>query len=153
MHSKRPKQSTAATATAVVRRRRPKVRPSGLDTETVGGEYYSKAIGRALTVLECFPDADTALSLSEIAIMSGFPESSLFRVLATLQSRSYLLRNADGSYRLAPKMVYGLVHERAEATRQQQTVTENLRGVRVGQLMNPTPPTATPEMPVQEFVF
>ncbi|MPY90409.1 MAG: helix-turn-helix domain-containing protein [Luteitalea sp.] len=119
MHSKRTKDSNAATATAVVRRRRPKARPSGLDAETAGGEYHSKAIGRALTVLECFPDADTSLSLSEIAVMSGFPESSLFRVLATLQSRSYLLRNADGSYRLAPKMVYGLVHERGEATRRQ----------------------------------
>lgn len=117
MHSKRPKQSEAATATAVVRRRRPKARPPGLDGETAGGEYHSKAIGRALTVLECFLDADSSLSLSEIALMSGFPESSLFRVLATLQSRSYLLRNADGSYRLAPKMVYGLAHERAEAAR------------------------------------
>ncbi|MPY90269.1 MAG: helix-turn-helix domain-containing protein [Luteitalea sp.] len=118
MQGKQLKNSKTTTATVVVRRRRPKVRPSGLDaTETVAGEYHSKAIGRALTVLECFPDAETALSLSEIAITSGFPESSLFRVLATLESRSYLLRNADGSYRLAPKMVDGLVYERAETTR------------------------------------
>jgi DNA-binding IclR family transcriptional regulator len=107
-----------AAATTLVRRRRPKARAAVVDgAGTASGEYHSKAIGRALTVLECFADAEITLSLSEIALMSGFPESSLFRVLATLESREYLLRNADGSYRLAPKMVHGLVYQRAEDTR------------------------------------
>ena len=41
----------------------------------------------------------------------------------------------------------------AETTRQQQVVTENLRGVQVATLMNPEPPIASPQMSVQEFVF
>ncbi|MPY90407.1 MAG: helix-turn-helix domain-containing protein [Luteitalea sp.] len=77
------------------------------------------AIERALTVIECFPTSDTTLNLSEIALMSSVPESSLFRVLATLEGRGYLLRNADGSYRLAPKFTHGLLYQRAEETRAQ----------------------------------
>jgi CBS domain-containing protein len=41
----------------------------------------------------------------------------------------------------------------AESTRQQQAVQESLRGIRVAELMNPSPPTAGPEMTVQEFVL
>jgi len=80
----------------VRRRRRAKVRPVDVAGGAASGaEYQSKAIDRALTVLECFPASDTTLSLSELAVLSGFPESSLFRVLATLERRGYLLRNAD----------------------------------------------------------
>lgn len=86
---------------------------------TIAAEYFSKAIERALTVIECFPVSESTLSLSEIALMSGFPESSLFRVLATLERRGYLLRNTDGSYRLASRVTHGLLHLRAEETRAQ----------------------------------
>ncbi len=107
-------------AVPVRRRRRAKVRPVDVAGGAASGaEYQSKAIDRALTVLECFPASDTTLSLSELAVLSGFPESSLFRVLATLERRGYLLRNADGSYRLAPRVLYGQVHQRAEDTRAQ----------------------------------
>lgn len=105
---------------ARVRRRRAKTRETRIgDSGAVAGEYYSKAIGRALDVLECFPDAETTLSLTEIARLSSFPESSLFRILATLEDHRYLQRVHDGSYRLAPKVFYGLVHERAEQARTQ----------------------------------
>lgn len=40
----------------------------------------------------------------------------------------------------------------AESTRQQQDVTENLRGVRVGMLMNPSVPLSSPAMSIQELV-
>jgi DNA-binding IclR family transcriptional regulator len=111
----------SAIAAPVRRRRRAKVRSaeSAGAGASAGPEYQSKAIDRALTVLECFPASDTTLSLSELAVLSGFPESSLFRVLVTLEGRGYLLRNADGSYRLAPRVLYGLIHQRAEETRAQ----------------------------------
>lgn len=41
----------------------------------------------------------------------------------------------------------------ADATRQQQAMTEDLRGVPVRQLMNPEPPTVEPEMSIREFVL
>jgi Zn-dependent protease/CBS domain-containing protein len=41
----------------------------------------------------------------------------------------------------------------AESTRQQQALQEGLRGARVAELMNPAPPTASPTLSVQAFVF
>ncbi|SRR5579884_1119530 len=41
----------------------------------------------------------------------------------------------------------------AEATRQQQVLREDLRGIRVAEVMNPHPPLTGPETTVQEFVF
>jgi len=46
------------------------------------------------------------------------PESSLFRILVTLEARGYLEQNPDGSYQLAPKMLFGRLHDRAERLRQ-----------------------------------
>jgi DNA-binding IclR family transcriptional regulator len=99
------------------RRRRPK-RETAEEGKSVWGEqYHLKAIGRALDVLECFEDDTTCLSLKELSKISKLPESSLFRILLTLENRGYLLQNADGSYRLPPKLLYGRLHERAETLR------------------------------------
>jgi DNA-binding IclR family transcriptional regulator len=102
------------------RRRKPKVALRTITTSAVpsNGEYYSRAIGRALDVLECFHDSDTSLSLTDISRLGGLPESSVFRILSTLESRGYLLRTADGAYRLAPKLVLGLIHQRSERVRE-----------------------------------
>src|SRR4029434_6037966 len=102
------------------RRRKPKVALRTITTSAVpvNGEYYSRAIGRALDVLECFHDSETSLSLTDISRLGGLPESSVFRILSTLESRGYLLRTADGAYRLTPKLVLGLIHQRAERVRE-----------------------------------
>ena len=85
------------------RRRKPKLAPeTALTSPVTTGEYYSKAIGRALDVLECFHDSETNLSLTDISKLGGLPESSLFRILSTLESRGYLQRTTDGAYRLSP---------------------------------------------------
>jgi DNA-binding IclR family transcriptional regulator len=78
------------------------------------GEYYSRAVGRALDVLECFHDSQTSLSLMDISHLGGLPQSSLFRILSTLESRGYLLRTGDGAYTLAPKVLHGTIYDRAE---------------------------------------
>jgi DNA-binding IclR family transcriptional regulator len=78
------------------------------------GQYYSKTIGRALDVLECFSDEDSVLSLNEITQLIHLPGPSLFRILLTLESRGYLVRNPDGSYRLARKVLLGKLAERSE---------------------------------------
>jgi len=99
------------------RRRRPKSGPSDKRNPPADA-YFSKAIGRALDVLECFTDERTALSLKEISTGMDLPESSLFRILMTLESRGYLHQNEDGSYRLTPRLLYGKMHEHAEKVRQ-----------------------------------
>jgi DNA-binding IclR family transcriptional regulator len=103
--------------TAVQRRRRPK--SSTHDTRALSADQYSsKALSRALDVLECFPDEYTALSLKEISSRNDLPESSLFRILITLESRGYLVQGHDGTYRLSPRLLFGKVRERAEKLRE-----------------------------------
>ncbi len=116
----RGRSTAEADTVPLKRRRKAKIRLTGADGAPARvQDYHSKAIDRALTVLECFPASETTLSLSDLAALSGFPESSLFRVLATLEARDYLLRNPDGSYRLAPRVTHGLIYQRAEDARQQ----------------------------------
>jgi DNA-binding IclR family transcriptional regulator len=75
--------------------------------------YLSKAIGRALDVLDLFTDEQISLNLRELSAMMRLPESSLFRVLLTLVDRGYLQQDNSGCYSLAPKLGYGKVRERA----------------------------------------
>ncbi len=106
----------AASKVETTRRRKPKRTIDGA-AENWGEQYHLKAIGRALDVIESFPDENTELSLKEIGRSTGLPESSLFRILLTLENRGYLLQNGDGAYRLAPKLLFGRLHERAEHLR------------------------------------
>jgi DNA-binding IclR family transcriptional regulator len=81
-------------------------------------EYYSKAIGRALGILEYFSESETTLNLTELVNLSRIPEASLFRILLTLEHHRYLQRNPDGSYKMAPKVLFGTLYEHAENVRQ-----------------------------------
>jgi IclR family acetate operon transcriptional repressor len=106
---------------AKIRRRRPKssLKPEVEKTEvTSAPEYYSKVIGRALGILDFFSDPDTNLNLTELVQLSGIPEASLFRVLLTLEHHNYLQRNPDGTYRMAPKVLFGTLHGHAERLKQ-----------------------------------
>jgi DNA-binding IclR family transcriptional regulator len=100
------------------RRRKPKAGRIGADKRYPNnGQYLSKAISRALDVLDSFREASGEQSLMEISKRTKLPESSLFRILITLQNREYLVQLKDGSYRLAPKVLSGKYHERAVAIR------------------------------------
>ena len=106
--------------TASVRRRRPKSNSDNVNRKEEGAsdQYVSKAVSRAIDVLDCFEDSNTVLSLKEISGRTEMPESSLFRVLVTLESRGYLRQNSDGSYGLAPKVLHGKLRERADRIRE-----------------------------------
>ena len=103
-----------------VRRRRSKsIKNQGARAEVSSApDYYSKAVGRALDILEYFSDAETTLSLTEIGRLSGIPEATLFRILLTLEHHRYLQQNPDGSYSMAPKVLFGTLHEQGERLRQ-----------------------------------
>lgn len=98
------------------RRRRPKAK-NAESSQSSSDQYLSRAVGRALNVLECFPDAFSSYSLKEISQRTDMPESSLFRLLVTLESRGYLQQNTDGSYRLAPRVLHGQLRQRANVIR------------------------------------
>lgn len=80
-------------------------------------QYYLRSIGRALDVLDCF-DGVSPLSLKEISLRVKMPESSLFRVLLTLEKHGYLRQDVDGTYNLARKLIFGWLVVRADTVRQ-----------------------------------
>lgn len=102
-----------------IRRRRPKAARPDTDQSKASksGLYLSKAIVRALNVLESFRQTGRPLSLMDISMRTELPEASLFRILVTLESQEYLVQLKDGSYRLAPKVLWGVIHDRASAIR------------------------------------
>jgi DNA-binding IclR family transcriptional regulator len=113
MHGK----SESRTVTEkTIRRRIPK-----WALQTAGGgsgneQYYLRSIGRALEVLDCF-DGKAPLALTDIGGRTGLPESTLFRVLLTLEKHGYLEQAVDGTYQLAPKLRFGWLVEQGNALR------------------------------------
>ncbi|MDT8067385.1 MAG: IclR family transcriptional regulator [Terriglobia bacterium] len=106
---------TKKPAANIQRRRRPKsFLPSG---DSNGERYHSKAIGRALDILDCFHDPEASLNLKEISDITRLSVSSLFRVLVTLEVHGYLQKNEDGTYLLSSKVLFGRLRERAEHIR------------------------------------
>lgn len=89
-----------------VRRRIPKWALQDAGTGEGDDAYYLRSIGRALEVLNCF-DGQTPLSLKEISEQMQLPESSLFRVLRTLEKHEYLQQRRDGTYQLSPRLIFG----------------------------------------------
>lgn len=111
----KPKGATSATP----RRRRPQWTKTDLAHEGETGEdrYSSRTIERAFDALEAFESGHATLSLKELGTITGQPESSLYRVLSTLQKRGYLQQNHDGTYQLTYKVLYGRLFDRTEELR------------------------------------
>ena len=110
------KTNTPSTPEKAVRRRIPKwALKSATDTAS-SEQYYLRTIGRALEVLDCF-DGKAPLALKDISASTGLPESTLFRVLLTLEKHSYVQQAVDGTYQLAPKLRFGWLIEEANALR------------------------------------
>lgn len=116
MPKNKPKVQTA-TSTATIRRRVPKWALEKKDSATGEDGYYLRSIGRALEVLDCF-DGQTPLSLKEISHKTAEPETSLFRVLRTLEHHGYLVQHRDGTYQLAQKLVFGWLVRAADRVRE-----------------------------------
>lgn len=99
-------------------RRRPKwASTSDSKPEPADEQYYSRTIARALDVLEAFTEENSILTLKELSRTVHLPESSLFRVLLTLQTRGYLDQSSNGTYQLSKKVLFGKLLERAEELR------------------------------------
>jgi DNA-binding IclR family transcriptional regulator len=107
----------AAITNAPIRRRVPKWAMTKAEPRSDGDAYYLRSIGRALEVLNCF-DGQTPLSLREIGVRVGLPESSLFRVLRTLEKDEYLQQFRDGTYQLAPRLIFGWLVRAADHVRE-----------------------------------
>ncbi len=99
-----------------IRRRIPKWALQTATGAASNQQYYLRSIGRALEVLDCF-DGNSPLGLKEVSIGTGLPESTLFRVLLTLEKHGYLQQAVDGTYQLAPKLRFGWLVEQGNAMR------------------------------------
>jgi DNA-binding IclR family transcriptional regulator len=109
------KTDSSSTQPKATRRRIPKWALHSSD-KTANEQYYLRSIGRALEVLDSF-DGKAPLALKEIGIATGLPESTLFRVLLTLEKHGFLKQAADGTYQLAPKLRFGWLVEQANVLR------------------------------------
>lgn len=116
-----------------VRRRIPKWALQTATGAPDNQQYYLRSIGRALEVLDCF-DGKSPLALKDISAGTGLPESTLFRVLLTLEKHGYLQQAVDGTYQLASKLRFGWLIEQGNAMRDQ--VRPEL--VRLGHRFNET---------------
>jgi DNA-binding IclR family transcriptional regulator len=67
-------------------------------------------------VLNCF-DGQVPLSLKDLVVRTELPESTLFRVLLTLEKHDYLHQSRDGTYQLAPKLIFGWLTQSANRLR------------------------------------
>src|ERR1019366_2355242 len=85
---KQPSKTLAAVAEKTVRRRIPKWALQSGETPSTDQQYHLRTIGRALDVLDCF-DGQVPLSLKDISARVDLPETSLFRVLLTLETHKY----------------------------------------------------------------
>lgn len=106
----------SAVAEKTVRRRIPKWALQSGEASSTDGQYYLRTIGRALEVLDCF-DGQIPLSLKDISVRVKLPETSLFRVLLTLEKHKYLQQHHDGTYQLAPKLIFGWLVQAADHLR------------------------------------
>jgi DNA-binding IclR family transcriptional regulator len=113
---KEPLKRSAAIAEKTVRRRIPKWALQAGESSPTDRQYYLRTIGRALEVLDCF-DGQVPLSLKDISARINLPETSLFRVLLTLEKHKYLQQHRDGTYQLAPKLIFGWLVQAADHVR------------------------------------
>lgn len=109
-------KAPAAVAQKAIRRRIPKWALQSSDASSGDQQYYLRTIGRALEVLDCF-DGQVPLSLKEISVRVNLPETTLFRVLLTLEKHKYLQQHRDGTYQLAPKLIFGWLVQAADQVR------------------------------------
>jgi len=68
-------------------------------------EYLIGSVVKALDILETVAEEAHGLGLADIASRVGFPKSSVFRYLATLENRGYVERTHDDSqYKLGTRV-------------------------------------------------
>jgi DNA-binding IclR family transcriptional regulator len=73
-------------------------------------EYSAPALDKALDILEVLSSADGPLSQADLAAAVGRSVSQIFRVVATLERRGYLFRDAQTGLYLLSTRLFDLAH-------------------------------------------
>jgi DNA-binding IclR family transcriptional regulator len=64
-----------------------------------------KVLHKALDALEKVRESYPPLTLSGLALRMGMPKPTVYRIVSTLEMRGYLTRQADGTYRVARRLL------------------------------------------------
>jgi DNA-binding IclR family transcriptional regulator len=64
------------------------------------------AVERALSILDCFKIGSEKLTLAELSAALPLHKTTIFRLLNSLCRFGYIVRAADGSYTLGPRVLY-----------------------------------------------
>ena len=68
-------------------------------------KYYVPAAAKTVQILEALAETEKPVSLQELTERTGLPKSSVYVILATLETLRYVERDAAGMFRLGPKAV------------------------------------------------
>ena len=79
-----------------------------------------QVLHKTIDILDALRSAPDGMSLAGLAAQSGMPKPTVYRILFTLESRGYLERAADASYRISRK----LFEEPRDSTFEQRLVRE-----------------------------
>ena len=71
-----------------------------------------QSLQRALDILESIGSSASPVSLKTLAIMTGLPKTTVYRLLGNLEQRGYVRCHSDGSYQLGIKFM--LLSQRAD---------------------------------------
>jgi DNA-binding IclR family transcriptional regulator len=78
-------------------------RKRALEDGNGADQYFSRAVGKALEILEFLQAQELPLGLNDITRQIGLTKASAFRLLRTLENSGYLATNADGTYEFVPE--------------------------------------------------
>ena len=79
-------------------------------------EKQIESVDKALSILECFSNSTSKLSLKELSEKTGLYKSRILRLCGTLMTHGFLIRSDEAVYSLGPKlMMLGKVYERTNS--------------------------------------
>jgi DNA-binding IclR family transcriptional regulator len=79
-----------------------KVKAEKLAVPPIKDKYFSRAVSKALEVLEFLQVESTSLQMNEIAQRLRLSKTSTFRLLRTLKTLGYVTSDGQGHYALSP---------------------------------------------------
>ncbi len=109
-------KTAAPKAEKGTRRRIPQWALHSKETGSSVEQYLLRSISRAVNVLDTF-DGKQPLSLKDLSEHTQLPESTVFRILLSLEHCGYLIQQTDGTYQLAPKLQVGWQSQHANILR------------------------------------
>jgi len=79
-------------------RKRSPATPKSLETAPEENKYFSRAVGKAIQILELVSNSGNPMSLNDLSRQTQLTKSSAFRLLHTLETLHCIRRDSNGHY-------------------------------------------------------